>query len=137
MFRHKLPAKRTVRHDHRETAGERFEHREAEALALGRDDDRIGSVDPKRNLLRVYRAERQQLGAAAGGNRLGAVDTFRRYIYLHGTPDTEPMGTPLSHGCIRLRNADMLALFECVPLHCKVRIDEAPCPQWAADLDFT
>lgn len=76
-------------------------------------------------------------GLELGRNRLGDVDTFRRYIYLHGTPDTEPMGTPLSHGCIRLRNADMLALFERVPQHCKVRIDEAPCPQWAADQDFT
>lgn len=76
-------------------------------------------------------------GLELGRNRQGDVDTFRRYIYLHGTPDTEPMGTPLSHGCIRLRNADMLALFERVPPHCKVRIDEAPCPQWAADQDFT
>lgn len=76
-------------------------------------------------------------GLELGRNRLGDVDTFRRYIYLHGTPDTEPMGTPLSHGYIRLRNADMLALFERVPPHCKVRIDEAPCPQWAADQDFT
>lgn len=75
-------------------------------------------------------------GLEPGRNRLGEVDTFHRYIYLHGTPDTEPMGTPLSHGCIRLRNADMLALFERVPPHCRVRIDEAPCPQWAADPDF-
>ena len=76
-------------------------------------------------------------GLEPGRNRLGEVDTFRRYIYLHGTPDTEPMGAPLSHGCIRLRNADMLALFERVPPHCKVRIDEAPYQQWAADKDFT
>ena len=75
-------------------------------------------------------------GLEPGRNRMGEVDTFRRYIYLHGTPDTEPMGEPLSHGCIRLRNADMLALFERVPHHCKVRIDEAPCPQWAANQDF-
>ena len=75
-------------------------------------------------------------GLEPGRNRMGEVDTFHRYIYLHGTPDTEPMGEPLSHGCIRLRNADMLALFERVPHHCKVRIDEAPCPQWAANQDF-
>ncbi|MBQ1558313.1 MAG: L,D-transpeptidase [Pseudomonas sp.] len=75
-------------------------------------------------------------GLEPGRNRMGEVDTFRRYIYLHGTPDTEPMGEPLSHGCIRLRNADMLALFERVPHHCKERIDEAPCPQWAANQDF-
>lgn len=71
-------------------------------------------------------------GLEPGHNRLGSVDTFRRYIYLHGTPDTEPMGQPLSHGCVRLRNIDMLNLFERVPAHCRVRIDEAPCPQWAA-----
>ncbi|GLK90641.1 L,D-transpeptidase [Pseudomonas turukhanskensis] len=74
-------------------------------------------------------------GCEPGINRLGAVDTFRRYIYLHGTPDSEPMGAPLSHGCIRLRNADVLELFDRVPFHCPVKIDEAACPQWAtADL---
>lgn len=71
-------------------------------------------------------------GCEPGINRLGAVDTFRRYIYLHGTPDTEPLGVPLSHGCVRLRNADLLDLFPRVPLHCAVLIDEAPCPEWAA-----
>ncbi|MWV16088.1 L,D-transpeptidase family protein [Pseudomonas sp. L-22-4S-12] len=71
-------------------------------------------------------------GCEPGINRLGAVDTFRRYIYLHGTPEREPMGVPLSHGCVRLRNADLLTLFPRVPLHCAVLIDEAPCPAWAA-----
>ncbi|MBC9251370.1 hypothetical protein A9179_13930 [Pseudomonas alcaligenes] len=71
-------------------------------------------------------------GCEPGINRLGAVDTFRRYIYLHGTPDTEPLGVPLSHGCVRLHSADLLQLFPRVPLHCAVLIDEAPCPQWAA-----
>lgn len=69
-------------------------------------------------------------GCEPGVNRLGEVDTFRRYIYLHGTPDCEPMGVPLSHGCVRLRNADLLQLFPRVPLHCRVRLDEAPQPQW-------
>jgi lipoprotein-anchoring transpeptidase ErfK/SrfK len=64
-------------------------------------------------------------GCEPGINRLGAVDTFRRYIYLHGTPDCEPMGVPLSHGCVRLRNADLLDLFERVPAGCAVQIDEA------------
>ncbi|MGE8495942.1 MAG: L,D-transpeptidase [Pseudomonas sp.] len=71
-------------------------------------------------------------GCEPGRNRLGKVDTFRRYIYLHGTPDTEPMGLPRSHGCVRLRNADLLELFACVPVHCAVQIEEAPCPVWAA-----
>ena len=54
-------------------------------------------------------------GREPGRNRLGSVDTMRRYIYIHGTPDTEPMGVPLSHGCIRMRNTDILDLFERVP----------------------
>lgn len=70
-------------------------------------------------------------GCEPGRNRLGPVDTFRRYIYLHGTPDSEPMGVPLSHGCIRLRNADLVRLFEQVPAYCPVQIEEAACPQWA------
>ncbi|TLP72070.1 L,D-transpeptidase [Pseudomonas nitroreducens] len=71
-------------------------------------------------------------GCEPGRNRMGEVDTFRRYIYLHGTPDCEPMGAPLSHGCIRLRNDDLLELFPQVPLHCRVRIEEAACPEWQA-----
>jgi lipoprotein-anchoring transpeptidase ErfK/SrfK len=71
-------------------------------------------------------------GCEPGRNRLGEVDSFRRYIYLHGTPDVEPMGVPLSHGCIRLRNDAMLALFERVAHGCLVRIEEAACPQWTA-----
>ena len=51
-------------------------------------------------------------GCEPGRNRGGAVDTLRRFIYLHGCPDSEPMGVPASHGCIRLRNRDVLALFE-------------------------
>lgn len=71
-------------------------------------------------------------GCEPGRNRLRSVDTFRRYIYLHGTPDREPMGEPRSHGCIRLRNADLIDLFERVPAHCSVITDEAPQPHWQA-----
>lgn len=52
------------------------------------------------------------------------VDSLRRYIYLHGTPDSEPMGVPLSHGCVRLRNADIVELFEQVPAHTPVFVSE-------------
>ncbi len=51
-------------------------------------------------------------GEEPGYNRLGSVDTMRRFIYIHGTPDTEPMGRPLSHGCIRMRNDDILQLWD-------------------------
>ena len=54
-------------------------------------------------------------GTEPGFNRLGEVDSMRRYIYIHGTPDTEPMGVPLSIGCVRLRNRDVVELFELVP----------------------
>jgi hypothetical protein len=51
-------------------------------------------------------------GLEAGFNRGGDRDTLRRFIYIHGCPDTAPMGVPLSHGCIRMRNRDLLELFE-------------------------
>ena len=51
-------------------------------------------------------------GLESGKNRGPGVDTFRRFIYIHGTPDTEPMGTPRSHGCIRMRNRDVMDLFD-------------------------
>jgi len=57
-------------------------------------------------------------------NRLGNVDSMQRYIYIHGTPDSQLMGSPHSHGCIRMRNADVLELFELVPLHTPVLIVE-------------
>jgi lipoprotein-anchoring transpeptidase ErfK/SrfK len=53
-------------------------------------------------------------GLEPGRNRLGAVDSMRRYIYIHGTPDTEPMGVPFSHGCIRMRNDAVIELFDAV-----------------------
>jgi L,D-transpeptidase YbiS len=53
-------------------------------------------------------------GTEVGRNRLGEVDTMRRYIYIHGTPDDQPVGVPGSHGCIRMRNADVIALFDLV-----------------------
>ncbi|MCP5158214.1 MAG: L,D-transpeptidase [Gammaproteobacteria bacterium] len=51
-------------------------------------------------------------GLESGHNRGGDCDTLRRFIYLHGCPDTAPMGKPLSHGCIRMSNPDVLDLFE-------------------------
>lgn len=51
-------------------------------------------------------------GLEPGRNRGGDCDTLRRFIYIHGCPDSAPMGVPLSHGCIRMRTRDLLALFE-------------------------
>ena len=61
-------------------------------------------------------------GREVGRNRLGNVDTMRRYIYIHGSPDSVPMGTPGSIGCIRMRNADIVELFERVPAGTAVTI---------------
>lgn len=61
-------------------------------------------------------------GTEIGINRLGRVDTMQRYIYIHGTPDSEPMGEPRSHGCVRMRNADVIALFDAVNVGTKVVI---------------
>jgi lipoprotein-anchoring transpeptidase ErfK/SrfK len=61
-------------------------------------------------------------GLERGRNRLGRVDTMRRYIYIHGTPDDQPMGIPASHGCIRMRNDDVIELFELVPAGTEVLI---------------
>ena len=61
-------------------------------------------------------------GCEPGKNRLGNVDTMRRYIYIHGSPDTAEMGKPGSIGCVRMRNADIVELFELVPPYTPVEI---------------
>ena len=61
-------------------------------------------------------------GCEPGRNRLGEVDTMRRYIYIHGSPDVAQMGKPGSIGCIRMRNRDIVELFERVPPYTPVDI---------------
>ena len=61
-------------------------------------------------------------GKEPGKNRLGDVDTMRRYIYIHGSPDRAEMGKPGSIGCIRMRNRDIVELFERVPPYTPVEI---------------
>ncbi len=51
-------------------------------------------------------------GEQPGVNRFGKVDTLRRYIYIHGTADEANVGTPCSHGCIRMTNRDIITLFD-------------------------
>lgn len=53
-------------------------------------------------------------GRESGFNRGGCVDTLRRFIYIHGCPDTEPMGVPCSHGCVRMHDRDLIVLFDLV-----------------------
>jgi lipoprotein-anchoring transpeptidase ErfK/SrfK len=63
-------------------------------------------------------------GCEPGNNRLGDVDTMRRYIYLHGSPDSAEMGKPGSIGCVRMRNRDIVELFDLVPPYTQVEIRE-------------
>lgn len=65
-------------------------------------------------------------GSEKGVNRLGQVDTFQRYIYIHGTADEEGIGQPRSHGCIRMKNADILTVFDTIPVHAPVYIGAQP-----------
>jgi len=57
-------------------------------------------------------------------NRYGNVDSTWRYIYIHGSPDDSITGIPLSHGCIRMKNADLIALFNRIQVGIKVYIHE-------------
>jgi len=61
-------------------------------------------------------------GLEPGFNRLHKVDTLRRYIYIHGCPDEDVMGVPSSHGCIKMHNAELIALFDLVPVGTRVLI---------------
>lgn len=62
-------------------------------------------------------------GMEPGHNRHGNVDTMRRYIYIHGMPDSEPSGEPGSIGCIRMRNDDIVDLFDRVAVGTNVLIE--------------
>lgn len=83
----------------------------------------LGEQHPDRDwiLSRILWLSGMEEGVNKGNNSQGGCDTYQRYIYIHGTPDSEPMGMPLSHGCIRMRNVDMIQLFaqieEGAPVH--------------------
>jgi L,D-transpeptidase YbiS len=61
-------------------------------------------------------------GLEPGRNRLGNVDTMRRFIYIHGCPDDDPMGVPGSRGCVKMRNSELIELFDRVPVGTHVHI---------------
>ena len=65
-------------------------------------------------------------GLEPGKNRFGKRDSMRRYIYIHGCPETDRMGVPSSHGCIKMRNTEVIRLFASVPVGTQVLIQEAP-----------
>ena len=64
-------------------------------------------------------------GCEPGFNRLRQVDTMRRLVYIHGTSDERSIGRPVSHGCVRMRNRDVLELFDRVAPGTLVNILEA------------
>lgn len=61
-------------------------------------------------------------GEEDGFNKGGNVDSFRRYIYIHGTHEEGLIGTKASHGCIRMFNYDVIELFNLVNIGTKVLI---------------
>lgn len=63
-------------------------------------------------------------GKEPGKNRLGDVDTMQRYIYIHGSPDSAEMGKVGSHGCVRMRNKDIVELYDLVAVGTAVVIAE-------------
>lgn len=64
-------------------------------------------------------------GMEPGRNKGGYVDTYERYIYIHGTNHEDLIGTPSSIGCIRMRNADIIELFRLIEVGSEVLIEEA------------
>lgn len=80
----------------------------------------LGAREPERDwiLTRILWLSGQQ----PGFNRLGNCDSMRRFIYIHGTPDETFEQAPRSHGCIRMRNADLVELFAAIPAYTPVDI---------------
>jgi hypothetical protein len=83
--------------------------------------EELSKLHPTRDwiLTRILRLR----GLETGRNLGEGVDSYNRYIYIHGTPDIEPMGLPKSHGCIRMRNKDVIKLAACAQIGTKVFID--------------
>jgi UDP-N-acetylmuramate--alanine ligase len=91
----------------REDTGEHFDH---------------GQTGDNLILTRILRLE----GLEEGINRGPGVDSYERYIYIHGTGREDLVGTPLSHGCVCLRNHDIIRLFDTVREGTLVYIDPPP-----------
>lgn len=91
-------------------------------------DPSLALAHPNRDwiLTRILWLSGLEEGINAGVNADGiTVDSHDRYIYIHGTPDSEPMGVPLSHGCIRMHSHDVIDLFERVEEGFMVNIVES------------
>ncbi len=93
------------RYGHNAPAGRIFRDREDTG-----EDAKPGSIEDNLILSRILRLE----GLEESLNKGGEIDSFERYIYIHGTNNEHRIGQPNSHGCICMRNADVIALFELV-----------------------
>lgn len=88
-------------------------------------NETLANIFPNRDwiLTRILRLKGLDEGINAGVDSDGVCcDSFLRFIYIHGTPDSEPMGIPRSHGCIRMTNADIMQLFDRVLINTAVEI---------------
>jgi lipoprotein-anchoring transpeptidase ErfK/SrfK len=55
-------------------------------------------------------------------------NTFRRFIYIHGTPEEYKLGRPASYGCVRMSSRDVISLYDAVPRGTRVDIVRGPLP---------
>lgn len=80
----------------------------------------LGAAEPERDwiLTRILWLE----GLEPGRNKGGSVDSRARHIYIHGTDEEHRIGSPASHGCVRMRNAEIAELFDLVDEDTEVRI---------------
>ena len=89
-------------------------------VAIGKHFSELGAEEQARNLITTRILWLR--GLEPGVNRGGDVDTYDRYIYIHGTNHESLIGTPASHGCIRMRNIDIIELFDAVGVDTPVEI---------------
>ncbi len=74
---------------------------------------------------RILWLQGEEPGLNKGINNKGeGVDSYLRYIYIHGTAHENKIGQPASHGCVRMRNKDVIELFDLVNEGCKVILQE-------------
>ncbi len=74
---------------------------------------------------RILWLQGEDAGMNKGVNNRGdLVDSYQRYIYIHGTSEENKIGQPASHGCVRMCNADIVKLFDLVDEGCKVIIQK-------------
>lgn len=104
-------------------AGTVFVGRKATGEIYSQD---LAKLQPDRDwiLSRILWLDGLEDGRNRGCDDSGSVDSYRRYIYIHGTNEEDQLGSPVSHGCIRMANADVIALFDAVSVGDEVIIDD-------------